>query len=206
MALKDIFTMIKADRYTADGKDELNKALEADVKDKTYQVGEISQKTGLQKQGDGSWAPPKNAKGKSGNAALKTFNKMTGSNKSDLESVKKDYDKALEKNTGKSAGNKNYVAIAEVIREMTPEQTQAVMNGKTYRNVKEGRGVIDITKADLEAYKQAEKTNAGVNKNLANMEQARKIQAGVEKYLASKPAADSAPRALTGDCKVRVKK
>lgn len=61
MALKDIFTMVKADRYTADGREELNKAREADVEDRTYQIGEISQKTGLQKTANG-WVKPKNGK------------------------------------------------------------------------------------------------------------------------------------------------
>lgn len=59
MALNDLFTAIKADRYTADGCEKLNEAL---AKDKTYQTGQISEKTGLQKQPDGSWAPPKETK------------------------------------------------------------------------------------------------------------------------------------------------
>ena len=58
MALKDIFSMIKADRYTADGREELVKAQEAETEDRTYQIGEISQKTGLQKTANG-WVEPK---------------------------------------------------------------------------------------------------------------------------------------------------
>ncbi len=58
MALKDIFTMVKADRYTADGCEELNKARESDVEDRVYQIGEISEKTGLQKTANG-WVKPK---------------------------------------------------------------------------------------------------------------------------------------------------
>lgn len=61
MAIKDIFTMIKADRYTSDGREELIKAQEAITEDITYKPGDISRKTGLQKQPDGSWAPVKNA-------------------------------------------------------------------------------------------------------------------------------------------------
>jgi hypothetical protein len=61
MALKDIFTMVKADRYTADGCEVLNKAREADVEDRRYNVGEISEKTGLQKTANG-WVKPKNGK------------------------------------------------------------------------------------------------------------------------------------------------
>lgn len=59
MAIKDLMKATEADRYTADGRDELNKALKADVEDRVYKPHEISPKTGLEKQGDGSWAPPK---------------------------------------------------------------------------------------------------------------------------------------------------
>lgn len=50
--------MVKADRYTADGCEELNKAREADVEDRRYNIGEISEKTGLQKTANG-WVKPK---------------------------------------------------------------------------------------------------------------------------------------------------
>lgn len=56
MALKDLLKATTYDRYTQDGRDKLNEALAEDV---TYKTGDISQKTGLQKQPDGSWAPPK---------------------------------------------------------------------------------------------------------------------------------------------------
>lgn len=60
MSLENIFTMIKADRYTEDGCEKLNKARE-EIEDarRTYKPGEISEKTGLQKQSNGTWAPPK---------------------------------------------------------------------------------------------------------------------------------------------------
>ena len=57
MELKNIFKMTKTDRYTQDGRDEIAKLQETE--DVTYKTGDISQKTGLQKQPDGSWAPPK---------------------------------------------------------------------------------------------------------------------------------------------------
>ena len=61
MALKNLFDMAKADRYTADGREEIIKAQEAETEDKVYQIGEISQKTGLQKTANG-WKPPKETK------------------------------------------------------------------------------------------------------------------------------------------------
>ena len=42
MALKDIFAMVKADRYTQDGREEIIKAQETEVEDRTYNIGEIS--------------------------------------------------------------------------------------------------------------------------------------------------------------------
>ena len=59
MALKDLLKAADADRYTQDGRDKLNEALAEDVR---YKTGDISQKTGLQKQPDGRWAPPKETK------------------------------------------------------------------------------------------------------------------------------------------------
>lgn len=61
MELKSIFQMTKTDRYTQDGRDELAKLQETE--DVKYKTGDISQKTGLQKQPDGSWAPPKKGAG-----------------------------------------------------------------------------------------------------------------------------------------------
>lgn len=61
MALKNLFDMVKADKYTADGREALIKAQEAETEDKVYQIGEISQKTGLQKTANG-WVKPKNGK------------------------------------------------------------------------------------------------------------------------------------------------
>ena len=61
MALKNLFDMAKADKYTADGREALIKAQEAETEDKVYQIGEISQKTGLQKTANG-WVKPKSGK------------------------------------------------------------------------------------------------------------------------------------------------
>ena len=63
MALNDLFEMTKADRYTADGCEELNKAREAATEDarRTYKNGEISETTGLMKTPNG-WVPPTETK------------------------------------------------------------------------------------------------------------------------------------------------
>lgn len=76
--------MAKADRYTADGREAIAKAREADVEDRTYQIGEISQKTGLQKTAEG-WVTPK----EKANAAIEAKGKSE--NKSDKWEKNKDY-------------------------------------------------------------------------------------------------------------------
>lgn len=59
MEIKDVFTIVKADRYTDAGRAEIDDAR------RTYKPGEISETIGLQKQSNGTWAPPK----KGGSAA-----------------------------------------------------------------------------------------------------------------------------------------
>lgn len=62
-SINNIFEMVKADRYTADGREEIIKAQEAETKDaRRYKPGEISEATGLQKQPDGSWDLPTSTK------------------------------------------------------------------------------------------------------------------------------------------------
>ena len=73
MELKSIFQMTKIDRYTQDGRDQLAKLQETE--DVTYKTGDISQKTGLQKQPDGSWAPPKKSRLGIGTGKKETGNK-----------------------------------------------------------------------------------------------------------------------------------
>lgn len=77
MELKNIFKMTKTDRYTQDGRDELAKLQETE--DVKYKTGDISQKTGLQKQPDGSWAPPK----KGGKPAAKEEKELKPSKRPD---------------------------------------------------------------------------------------------------------------------------
>lgn len=86
MALKDLIKATKADRYTADGRDQLNEALKADVEDRTYKTGEISEKTGLQKQPDGSWAPPKKGGLGSGTGKKETENKPAENKEQEINS------------------------------------------------------------------------------------------------------------------------
>lgn len=85
MSLNNIFQMIKADRYTADGREEIKKALAEETEDRTYNIGEISEKTGLQKTANG-WVKPK--KGNAGSA------KRSGATSSEADSpeARKNYE------------------------------------------------------------------------------------------------------------------
>lgn len=62
MSLQNLFEMVKADRYTQDGRDQLIKTQEVETEDKIYNIGDISQKTGLQKTANGWVEPPKGGK------------------------------------------------------------------------------------------------------------------------------------------------
>ena len=79
MAISNLWEMAKADRYTADGRAAIAKPREADVEDRTYQIGEISQKTAE------GWVTPK----EKANAAIEAKGKSE--NKSDKWEKNKDY-------------------------------------------------------------------------------------------------------------------
>lgn len=133
MALKDIFTMIKADRYTADGCEEIKKAQEAIAEDAGLPDGTMRHR----KDGDyikqaGKWVPAKKGNG--------------GAKKPE---EKRKFD---QRKYGTSPAAKEDAIRASIVERMTPEQREAVMNGRTLRTVKEGQGVIDITKEDLEFF------------------------------------------------------
>ena len=57
--IENIFKIIKADRYTKDGCDEIQKAKDNLAEDEKYNIGDISKKTGLMKTANGWVEPPK---------------------------------------------------------------------------------------------------------------------------------------------------
>ena len=131
MALKDLLKAADADRYTQDGRDELNAALQADVEDRTYKTGEISQKTGLQKQPDGSWAPPK--KGKAAGA-------KTGEEKS----PKEQYSQAIARRD-ELMGKKNL--SEQEVKEL--QETNGTIQ-KLYKELTSGREPTPEAKKEME--------------------------------------------------------
>lgn len=240
MALKDIFTMIKADRYTADGCEEIKKAQKV-IKEETADSGLPDGTMRHRKDGDyikqaGKWVPAKRANG--------------GAKKPE---EKRKFD---QRKYGTSPAAKEDAIRASIVERMTPEQREAVMNGRTLRTVKEGQGVIDITKEDLEFFdkhnaerKPTESKPAESTPSLSKEDKIRMLSNSKHRSFSSVPVSewketysklsdkeldeayddflkfrnpddykaggkfdyagrtgDSAPRVLTGDCKIRIRK
>lgn len=173
MELKNIFKMTKTDRYTQDGRDELAKLQETE--DVKYKTGDISQKTGLQKQPDGSWAPPKNA-GKNVHGAeidkiyekhQKRIKELKAKGYTD-EQIEKDkiYQQTKEdmRNVGKSKPAENKPALTqtefvkqkmEQYKDLSPEQKKDAMYAASYEGITIGgtqngmeRAGWDLVQAD----------------------------------------------------------
>lgn len=246
MALKDIFNMAKAARYTQDGRDQIAEALSNETEDVRYKPGDISQKTGLQKQPDGSWAEPK----KGAPAGAKQTAKKSESAPS--EKVTKMSDLVAQKSRPESAPTGRQPTPEMLEREkmrQSPEakarrdkldaehprtETGAPMFETEQENAQYARGkegwddvdparLPDIKKKveqKLEAYKkydpyamlgkktgltEAQKKSVELNKaqNRENIAFYTGQLEAINERLNSK---DSAPRQLTGDCKIKIKK
>lgn len=245
MALKDIFTMVKADRYTADGCEVLNKAREADVEDRRYNVGEISEKTGLQKTANG-WVKPKNGKAAGAKKEESNPYKMTEAEKK--ESMKdpgtrlsQKYDAVLKTKKGTPEYDK---AMSEYLAERDSyKESQGVEAAKkfpvdplqgTESKPKTGKPADRPSheQAYLDAFKDeklksdvkaAIKKYGATGNNLRNAlykndkelsDKLEKMQpdfanqfiAEMQRENNNSGASDSAPRVLTGDTRIRVRK
>lgn len=243
MALKDIFKIIKADRYTQDGRDELNKSIENVTEDVKYNIGDISQKTGLQKTANG-WVKPKK-----GGAAQKE-DKVTGPDGKLSERARFAYEKHAKEISNESLESmirnkdkafvKHNDEIAEIFkkelesRKAGSESTSTAkfeteQENSQYARGKEGWDKVDPARLPdikkkveqkIQYYKSydpysavGKKTglNAAQKKAVEqNMAQAKENLAfytgqleGINSRMESK---DAAPRCLTGDCKIRVRK
>lgn len=128
MALKDLFTMAKADRYTQDGRDQLIKAQEVETEDRRYKNGEISEKTGLMKTPKG-WVKPK-----TGNAgSAKKEEGITGANGNLSERAKFAYENQAKK--------------------LSTEGLESVVRNKDKVFAKHNDEIAEIYKKELESRK-----------------------------------------------------
>ena len=220
--------MIKADRYTADGCEELNKAREADVEDRTYQIGEISQKTGLQKIANG-WVKPKQ-----GGLSPKDKYKKEYSEKREFERA---FGKGTyEERKQKDKENEDFIARMDKLREKnrsgalsseadSPEARknyEDFMKEHKKREFQELYGdAIKFDEYGLPSKETIELKNNFLRKEgisdpnkLTNKEfneLAKKIdeQFGINNLERSQEllvAEDAAPRVLTGDTKIKIRK
>lgn len=208
--------MVKADRYTEEGREAITKAREADVEDRTYQIGEISQKTGLQKTAEG-WVTPK---GKA-NAAIEAKGKSE--NKSDKWEKNKDYLNRERISMKTPSGGK--VSIYESKNPNQKNNRFRVDTGTHYNDFN--------TLEEAKAF--AEKEYGGNNSGKNSLENAKKMAESYRKtsnkpiyitekdgdYVVAKgrdeleyakengyrlvPVGENAPRQLTGDCKIEIK-
>lgn len=266
MALKDIFKMTKANRYTADGREELIKAQEAETEDRRYNIGEISEKTGLQKTANG-WVKPKKGNAGSAKKDASGATKMTPEQKSKWEAkaanssettaslrnfissmskpeakanphadeIVEIYKKELakrEKNPGyrpekvysdKPSKSKPAESTSSAQKtESTPEQKNMLDYFKTVKEKvnSEGKGSVP-----LRDFKKASEIQMAINKYndwkagrltrrggpdgiLEGEELGKALKNDIER-LGLNPSdviGDSAPRVLTGDTRIRVRK
>jgi len=219
MTLDNMMTMAKADRYTEDGRQQIEDA-------RRYKAGEISEKTGLQKQPDGSWAPPKTGKpgaGKKTAEKIKNQDLMGYKNKAEYEAAKKQAEKihagvmkTLEKiNQAREINNSNHFEEAgnKSAGESNPAPKQPKPSVAAYMKARDTvKQLDDVYKKQLEEYENGQRLRAngggailspmyGLKPNdLSKNKEYQEAKSILERF----EAKDSAP--LTGDTKIRIKK
>lgn len=248
MSLQNIFTMIKSDRYTADGREELNEAHKADVEDRVYKIGEISEKTGLQKTANG-WVKPKQG----GNVPAKKEVSGVKVNKKAMDYAKKEgrtdilpsgistddfSDKQLKEYAdGLKESLSTQTNFTEETRKGTEQELKAVEAELAKRSGGESKPAEPpkAPKPSVQEYMKARDTvkkyDETYKKQLEEYENGQRLRANGggavldplyglkpndlsknEEYMKAKDiisrmeSKDSAPRVLTGDCKIRVRK
>lgn len=248
MGLQNIFEMAKADRYTADGREELAKAREADVEDRTYNIGEISAKTGLQKTANG-WVKPAGNKAESNSTASKSpeasfkstkpagtiekgkvfIDRFGGSESLKVDEVGSDgsFSYTITKSDGSKASGKasnekelRHILTTSGYGERTvgsgsaEERYKAVKSELEKRNggSSESQKLIDSLSEwgdnkmpPAQAYGDLVRFAERHDKDFSRSKVGSYTAGQWRDYLKSLTP-DSAPRALTGDCKVRVRK
>ncbi len=214
MELQSLFEMMKADRYTLDGREEIAKLQETE--DVKYKTGDISQKTGLQKQPDGSWAPPK------GGAAPKMgspeYNEKYGLTKRD-EATGKEIDRIYEKHQKrikelKAKGYTDEQIENDKIYQQTKEDMRNVGKSKPVESEKSAS--TEPTDEEYDIFKQIvrefRKSPNKKNEQIMNEAKSFLMKKGMTPEQLGKIARevmaepkDAAPRQLTGDTRIKVR-
>lgn len=258
MALKNLFDMVKADKYTADGREELIKAQEAETEDKVYQIGEISQKTGLQKTANG-WVKPKNGKqpgakkeepknvhgaevDKIYERQLKRIkelkakgftdeqidnDKIIKQTKEDMKNIGKkpeskpaaektdgfDYRSSMEKDPRSAASFKGVVSHSIPMNQTDREELEGLSKfmseeKATYQNALKNRAqaLVDGHKGNGDWFPEKENAIMKIAKAVGFDNELHKFIEEENRGYDFGYSEDSAPRILTGDTKIRVRK
>lgn len=167
------------------------------VEDKTYQIGEISEKTGLQKTANG-WVKPKSNKGAKKENIEKLKTKRTELD-NQINKIGKENEKIFDENNGfregtDSAGYKKWNENKQKIRELQKQKddiTDKIVKTKSEEN---------ISKRKVNGYGEA--TSREITTGTYERAQKR-TKKDVENFL--KRTTDSACR-LTADTKIKLKK
>ena len=193
MALKDIFKMIKADRYTADGCEEIKKAQEAIAEDAGLPDGSMSHR----KDGDyikqaGKWVPAKRANGGAKKADKPNPNGVVAQQKQKMETEKheaarRDAQAPSKKTEVNTPGLRK--DVQEAIKRSSPEEIKAYIKELRTPGSRMSRY---FDNPDLLANVYEDELKKATESKPANKPKV--------------PSSDSAPRVLTGDCKVRIRK
>ena len=189
MALKNLFDMAKADRYTADGREAIIKAQEAETEDVKYQNGDISQKTGLMKTPNGWVEPPKNKE-------IQNAGKHAESVKA-AQKAKKEEARRQQRAEGEANARafQEKVDKGEIKPAAGPSDEEIEIFKDIIREFKK-----NPNKKNEQIMNEA-KSHLMKNRGMTP-EQLGKI--GRDVY--SEKTKDSAPRQLTGDTRVKVRK
>ena len=208
MALKDIFTMIKADRYTADGCEEIKKAQEA-IKEETADAGLPDGSVSHRKDGDyikkaGKWVPAPAAKGKAGGAKydLKIINRAAKKEWEKQNPEVKQQEAAEEKKKMDALAQKKLKEHKEKEREKKEAPSKKALGA--FHNIAHRPNSREFIKSKSVDEIVSEMQKNGSINTPEEISEAKRI-AGIFKELVESTS-DSAPRQLTGDCKIRIKK
>ena len=185
MALKNLFDMAKADKYTADGREALIKAQEAETEDKVYQIGEISQKTGLQKTANG-WVKPKSG------------NKPAAKEPQNLHPmVGQRFDPKQKETEMKWADGQTHTTYS--MKDGVGNLEEGTRRALVVRENEYGQGVYGVINYD--------KLSGKIN-YMKEYDDESEADRAFDTLMAQskKHLHDSAPRTLTGDTRIRVRK
>lgn len=183
MGLQNIFDMVKAERYTQDGREEIIKAQkETEDARRTYKNGEISEKTGLMKTANGWVKPPANKGAGAGKGA-------EADNKAVREAVHEMNMKSKE-----DAANRAYE------RRQKEHDPDYKPEGKKALKLPDEKSSFQTDVNRMKKLKQQDYKQYTIQ--LEKLHSKYPINKWTALY--DKTTRDSAP--LTGDCKIRVRK